>query len=113
MLHGLVTELVVPSIKQKDVQVRSSGLICLGLVALLDKATALDSFQLLARQSQDTEGELQVRILETLFDLLVLHGVNFGAERGFGVSPLRSLIDVGQQTDRSALARSPTSSSAS
>lgn len=37
MLHGLVTELVVPSIKQKDSEVRASGLVCLGLVSLLDK----------------------------------------------------------------------------
>lgn len=48
---------------------------------------ALDSFQLLARQSEATEGELQVKVLQTLFDLLVLHGINFGEERGFGVRP--------------------------
>ncbi|KAK4056299.1 chromosome condensation complex Condensin, subunit G [Microbotryomycetes sp. JL221] len=84
MLHGLVTELVVPAIKQKDSALRSLGLVCLGLVSLLDKSTALDSFELLARQSQDTEGELQVMILQALFDLLVLHGINFGTERGFG-----------------------------
>jgi len=47
---------------------------------------ALDSFQLLARQSEATEGELQVKILQTLFDLLILHGISFGEERGFGVS---------------------------
>lgn len=41
MLHGLVTELVVPAIKQKDTEVRASGLICLGLVALLDKVSGL------------------------------------------------------------------------
>jgi hypothetical protein len=39
MLHGLVTELVVPSIKQKDSEVRASGLVCLGLVSLLDKVS--------------------------------------------------------------------------
>jgi condensin complex subunit 3 len=49
---------------------------------------ALDSFQLLARQSEATEGELQVKILQTLFDLIILHGINFGEERGFGVSLL-------------------------
>jgi condensin complex subunit 3 len=46
---------------------------------------ALDSFELLARQSQATEGVLRVKILQTLFDMLVLHGINFGALRNFGV----------------------------
>ncbi|GAA6000576.1 hypothetical protein JCM10207_004558 [Rhodosporidiobolus poonsookiae] len=86
MLHGLVAELIVPSVKTKDYEVRAQGLICLGLCCLLDKSMALDSFQLLARQSEATEGELQVKVLQTLFDLLVLHGINFGEERGFGTS---------------------------
>ncbi|GAA5865849.1 hypothetical protein JCM3774_003117 [Rhodotorula dairenensis] len=84
MLHGLVAELIVPAVKTKDYDVRAQGLICLGLCCLLDKSMALDSFQLLARQSESTEGELQVKVLQTLFDLIVLHGVNFGEERGFG-----------------------------
>ncbi|GAA5893397.1 hypothetical protein JCM5296_004865 [Sporobolomyces johnsonii] len=84
MLHGLVAELIVPAVKTKDFEVRAQGLICLGLCCLLDKSMALDSFQLLARQSEATEGELQVKILQTLFDLLILHGINFGEERGFG-----------------------------
>ncbi|POY70728.1 hypothetical protein BMF94_6138 [Rhodotorula taiwanensis] len=84
MLHGLVAELIVPAVKTKDYEVRAQGLICLGLCCLLDKSMALDSFQLLARQSESTEGELQVKVLQTLFDLIVLHGVNFGEERGFG-----------------------------
>ncbi|KAK4049423.1 chromosome condensation complex Condensin, subunit G [Microbotryomycetes sp. JL201] len=92
MLHGLVTELVVPAIKQKDSGLRAAGLVCLGLVSLLDKSTALDSFELLARQSQDTEGELQVMILQALFDLLVLHGVDFGTERGFGTDVILGFL---------------------
>ena len=41
MLHGLVGELVVPAVKQKDVEVRTAGLLCLGLVSLLDKVGSL------------------------------------------------------------------------
>ncbi|KAI5479984.1 condensin complex subunit 3 [Pseudohyphozyma bogoriensis] len=84
MVHGLVLDLIVPAVKSKDHAVRAQGLLCLGLGCLLDKSMALDSFELLARQSQATEGELQVKILQTLFDMLILHGINFGAERGFG-----------------------------
>lgn len=39
MLHGLVAELIVPSVKTKDYDVRAQGLICLGLCCLLDKVS--------------------------------------------------------------------------
>jgi hypothetical protein len=41
MLHGLVHELIVPSVKTKDVEVRAEGLICLGLCGLLDKVSII------------------------------------------------------------------------
>lgn len=41
MLHGLVHELIVPSVKTKDVEVRAEGLICLGLCGLLDKVSRI------------------------------------------------------------------------
>ncbi|GAA5901902.1 condensin subunit YCG1 [Sporobolomyces salmoneus] len=104
MLHGLVAELIVPAVKTKDFEVRAQGLICLGLCCLLDKSMALDSFQLLARQSEVTEGELQVKILQTLFDLIILHGVNFGEERGFGVDVILGLLSssLDQEDPRAA-----------
>ncbi|GAA5857357.1 hypothetical protein JCM8547_002238 [Rhodosporidiobolus lusitaniae] len=104
MLHGLVAELIVPSVKTKDYDVRAQGLVCLGLCCLLDKSMALDSFQLLARQSEATEGELQVRVLQTLFDLLVLHGINFGEERGFGTDIILGFLTsaLDQEDNRSA-----------
>jgi len=37
MLHGLVAELIVPSVQTKDYEIRSQGLVCLGLCCLLDK----------------------------------------------------------------------------
>jgi hypothetical protein len=74
---------------------------------------ALDSFQLLARQSESTEGELQVKVLQTLFDLIVLHGVNFGEERGFGVRlHAKHPCFVSARSDSSTV-YSPTLSSAS
>lgn len=61
---------------------------------------ALDSFLLLARQSESTAGEMQVKVLQTLFDLLVLHGVNFGEERGIGVRSLPPLARVACRRSR-------------
>lgn len=37
MLHGLVAELIVPSVQTKDYEIRAQGLVCLGLCCLLDK----------------------------------------------------------------------------
>ncbi|GAA6043061.1 hypothetical protein JCM8097_005142 [Rhodosporidiobolus ruineniae] len=104
MLHGLVAELIVPSVKTKDYDVRAQGLVCLGLCCLLDKSMALDSFQLLARQSEATEGELQVKVLQCLFDLLVLHGINFGEERGFGADIILGFLTsaLDQEDNRAA-----------
>lgn len=58
---------------------------------------ALDSFLLLARQSESTVGEMQVKVLETLFDLLVLHGINFGEDRGIGVRASSSFSRTNQE----------------
>lgn len=46
---------------------------------------AKDSFPMLARESQAGTGELRVKVLETIFDLLILWGVDFVEELGFDV----------------------------
>ncbi|KAL8290386.1 hypothetical protein RQP46_002644 [Phenoliferia psychrophenolica] len=84
MVHGLVFELIVPAVKSKDHEIRAEGLISLGLCCLIDRTMALDSFPLIARQSQDAEGPMQVKALQIVFDMLILYGINFGAERNFG-----------------------------
>lgn len=92
--------------KSKEPEIREQGLICLGLCGLLDKVCcgegvalqtqtlmflfpkdmALDSFGLFIHQSQNTEGDLQVKIYQILFDALMLYGVSFLEPRGYGVS---------------------------
>jgi condensin complex subunit 3 len=85
MFVGLVHELIVPSVRCKIPDVREQGMVCLGLCSLLDKNMALDSFGLFVNQSQTAEGELKVRVYEVVFDILMLYGVDFLAERGHGV----------------------------
>lgn len=50
---------------------------------------ALDSFGLFIHQSQATEGELQVKIYQILFDVLMLYGVSFLEIKGHGVGHLQ------------------------
>lgn len=81
---------------------------------LFPQELALDSFELFARQSQSTEGLLRVKLLQTLFDLLVLHGIDFGAERNFGVCPFASpRRDAGLTSLRRRTSFSGSSSTAS
>lgn len=62
---------------------------------------ALDSFGLFIHQSQATEGELQVKIYQILFDVLMLYGVSFLEPKGYGVggyipmSPLHYILAKG------------------
>ncbi|KAH8914244.1 hypothetical protein BT69DRAFT_1233008 [Atractiella rhizophila] len=81
-LQGLLHELVIPSVKSKEPAVRYEGLMCLGLICLLDKKTAIDAFGLFTHQSQNAEGDLRIKVLQTIFDILMLHGLNFLSEKG-------------------------------
>lgn len=47
---------------------------------------ALDSFGLFVHQAQATDGDLQVSIFKTIFDIVTLYGVAFLEEKGHGVS---------------------------
>lgn len=38
---------------------------------------ATDSFPLLAHQSKEAEGEVQIKVLQILFDLFMLYGLRF------------------------------------
>lgn len=80
-LMGLVHDLIVPSVKAKEPEIRENGLLCLGLCCLLDKSYALDSFGLFVHQSQETNGELQIKIFKIIFDILMLYGVSFLTEK--------------------------------
>ncbi|KAH8928058.1 hypothetical protein BT69DRAFT_1329975 [Atractiella rhizophila] len=81
-LQGLLHELVTPSVKSKEPAVRSEGLMCLALICLLDKKTAIDAFGLFTHQSQNAEGDLRINVLQTTFDILMLYGLNFLSEKG-------------------------------
>lgn len=47
---------------------------------------AIDSFGLFVHQSQATEGELQAKIYQIVFDILMLYGISFLEVKGREVS---------------------------
>ncbi|KAB5594684.1 Condensin complex subunit 3 [Ceratobasidium theobromae] len=74
-LHGLVPELIIPSIQSKSHQLRERGLMCLGLCCLIDKRQRMTagSYQLFVNQVQTASFELKKKVLPVLYDLIMVH----------------------------------------
>ncbi|CAE6447886.1 unnamed protein product [Rhizoctonia solani] len=72
-LHGLVPELIIPSIQSKHAQLREKGLICLGLCCLIDQRMTAGSYQLFVNQVQTASPELKKKVLPILYDLIMVH----------------------------------------
>ncbi|KAG8963687.1 hypothetical protein FRC00_005396 [Tulasnella sp. 408] len=76
-LHGLLPELIIPSVRSKDPLLRERGLTSLGLCSLIDKKIALSSFTLFVQQAQVATEEIKKRCMETVFDLLMVYESEF------------------------------------
>ncbi|KAG6907366.1 hypothetical protein DXG01_009187 [Tephrocybe rancida] len=78
-LEGILTDLIIPSVKRKELAMREKGLISLGLCCLIAKNMALSSFQLFLSQVQTAPEELKIRVLQVIFDLLIMYDQDFFA----------------------------------
>ncbi|KAG6841281.1 hypothetical protein C0991_000259 [Blastosporella zonata] len=76
-LEGILADLIIPSVKRKELAMREKGLISLGLCCLLAKNMALSSFQLFLGQVQAAPEELKIRVLQVIFDLLIMYDHEF------------------------------------
>jgi condensin complex subunit 3 len=85
ILRGMVHEVIVPSVRAKEADIRELGIICLGLCSMLDQEMAVESFGLFVNQALTTEGDLQEAVYKIIFDLLMLYGIEFLGEKGHGV----------------------------
>ncbi|KAG8729180.1 hypothetical protein FRC12_021206 [Ceratobasidium sp. 428] len=72
-LHGLVPQLIIPSIRGKNAELRERGLMCLGLCCLIDKNMTLASHQLFVNQVHTAGFELKKKVLPILYDLMMVH----------------------------------------
>ncbi|KAG8843652.1 hypothetical protein FRB96_003876 [Tulasnella sp. 330] len=77
VLHGLLPELIIPSVRSKDPLLRERGLMSLGLCCLIDKKIALNSFTLFVQQAQVATEDIKKRVMETIFDLLMVYESEF------------------------------------
>ncbi|KAF9043571.1 hypothetical protein BDZ89DRAFT_236873 [Hymenopellis radicata] len=76
-LEGILADLIIPSVKRKHPLMRERGLIALGLCCLIAKNMALNSFQLFLGQIHSAPGELQIKVLEIVFDILIMYEYDF------------------------------------
>lgn len=92
-LEGILGELIIPAVKRREMALREKGLISLGLCCLiarvrppspehseipssnrpLSQRMALSSFQLFLSQVQSAPEVLKVRVLQIIFDILMVH----------------------------------------
>ncbi|KAH0581314.1 hypothetical protein H2248_012409 [Termitomyces sp. 'cryptogamus'] len=76
-LEGILTDLIIPSVKRKELIMREKGLISLGLCCLIAQNLALGSFQLFLGQVQNAPEELKIRVLQVIFDILIMYDEEF------------------------------------
>lgn len=76
-LEGILGELIIPSVKRKELALREKGLVCLGLCCLIARRMALNSFQLFLSQIQAAPEVLKIRVLQIVFDILMVHDGDF------------------------------------
>ncbi|KAK2461192.1 hypothetical protein APHAL10511_006719 [Amanita phalloides] len=72
-LEGILSDLIIPSVKRKEPALREKGLIGLGLCCLIAKNMALSSFQLFLNQVQSVPEGMKTRVLHVIFDLLIMY----------------------------------------
>ncbi|KAG2136706.1 nuclear condensing complex subunit [Suillus clintonianus] len=81
-LEGILGELIIPAVKRKELALREKGLICLGLCCLIARRMALNSFQLFLGQIQTAPEVLKIRVLQIVFDILMVHEHDFLSKEG-------------------------------
>ncbi|KAJ7064682.1 nuclear condensing complex subunit [Mycena amicta] len=72
-LEGVLTDLVVPAVRRKEVGIREKGLVALGLCCLIAKGIAVKSLQLFLSQIQNSPEQLKFKLLKIVFDLMVMY----------------------------------------
>ncbi|KAG7448853.1 ARM repeat-containing protein [Guyanagaster necrorhizus] len=68
-LEGMLADLIIPAVKRKELPMREKGLVSLGLCCLIAK--------LFLSQIQNAPEELRLKVLQVVFDLLVMYEYEF------------------------------------
>ncbi|KAI8100193.1 nuclear condensing complex subunit [Halteromyces radiatus] len=80
-IYGLLNQLVIPAVQNKEIVLREEGLHCLGLVCHLDKTLAMHNIPLFVHCIQNGNDELKKKALKILFDMIMKYGYNMISEK--------------------------------
>ncbi|KAJ7485781.1 nuclear condensing complex subunit [Mycena latifolia] len=72
-LEGILADLIIPAVRRKELGIREPGLVGLGLCCLIAKSIAVKSLQLFLSQIQNAPGQLKAKLLQIVFDLLLVY----------------------------------------
>ncbi|KAI0699152.1 nuclear condensing complex subunit [Cerioporus squamosus] len=94
-LEGVLTDLIVPAVKRREMALREKGLISLGLCCLIARRMALSSFQLFLSQVSSAPEVIKVRVLQIIFDILMVHeGVFLAPDNPNGEKIIEFLLQL-------------------
>ncbi|OBZ79993.1 Condensin complex subunit 3 [Grifola frondosa] len=74
-LKGILTDLIIPAVKRKELEIRERGLITLGLCCLIAKNMAMSSLQLFLDEVHGAPEKLKIKVLQVIFDVLLVYDV--------------------------------------
>ncbi|KAF7316513.1 hypothetical protein MIND_00170500 [Mycena indigotica] len=117
-LEGVLTDLVIPAVRRKEVGIREKGLVALGLCCLIAKVPvnicvsfwclisqgiAVKSLQLFLSQIQNAPEQLKLNLLKIVFDLMVMYDQQLWARVEDGQAILTFLTSTLEAEDSPAV----------
>ncbi|KAJ6514182.1 nuclear condensing complex subunit [Mycena vitilis] len=93
-LEGVLADLVIPAVRRKELGIREKGLVALGLCCLIAKSIAVKSLQLFLSQIQNAPEQLKFKILQIVFDLMVMYDQQLWGRAEDGQAILTFLADT-------------------
>ncbi|KAJ6624265.1 nuclear condensing complex subunit [Mycena sp. CBHHK59/15] len=93
-LEGILADLIIPSVRRKELGIREKGLVGLGLCCLIAKSIAVKSLQLFLSQIQNAPEQLKTKVLQVVFDLMIMYDQQLWARPEDGEAILTFLADT-------------------
>ncbi|KAJ7104390.1 nuclear condensing complex subunit [Mycena belliarum] len=102
-LEGILADLIIPAVRRKELGIREPGLVGLGLCCLIAKSIAVKSLQLFLSQIQSAPAQLKTKLLQIVFDLMIVYDQQLWGRPEDGHAILTFLADTLEAEDEPAV----------